>query len=541
MNNKAFHVKAVLFDFDGTLTKPGSLDFSTIKSELGCPFDIPVLEFIKNIPDSEQRKKAFSELDHFEVNGAVNSKPNPGAEELISYLRSKGLAIGIITRNTLKSIKIAFKNFKSISIDDFDLIISRNDPVDTKPSPDGIFFAAKKFDIDINQLVVVGDYIIDIQAGKKAGAITVLLDNNNESDPLMPESDYKISFLKELKKIIRLGLPLPAGKFPNDLLEEFLTDCNFNDPSVLICPRVGEDTAAVSVDKEEILILKSDPITFATDSIADYAVLVNANDIATSGADPRWLLTTILFPCGITASESLHIINQLKEVCRKWNITLCGGHTEITDAVTRQVIIGMLAGTVSKKGLIDKSRMKQGDKVLLTKGIAVEGTAIIAREFSEKLKYLGMSEKKIKECSDFLCHISIINEAKIAISSGGITAMHDVTEGGLATALSEFSIAGKHNIRINMEKISIFPQTQKICQLLDINPLGLIGSGSLLISCKPDYAEKIINNLHNANIKAACIGEVVNKGREVKAMKEGRQVEWPSFEVDEITKLFYNT
>lgn len=538
MKNTPFCIKAVLFDFDGTMTCPGALDFSVIKEAIGCPADMPVLEFIEKLPDPGQQKKALSIIEQFEINAAGNSKPSPGAEELILYLRSKDIRVGIISRNSLQSIKRALENFESIDESDFDLIISRDDYVKPKPSAQGILLAAKKLKVDVKHLFVVGDYIFDIQAGKNAGAVTVFLDTKAAGGTSFIESDYTISSLDELKKIVRMGLPLPPGKLPNDLLEEFLDRLAVDDPSVLISAGVGEDTAAVNVEEEEVLILKSDPITIATDSIGHYAVLVNANDIATSGGVPRWLLTTLLLPCGITPSEIWQIMNELKTMCRPWGITLCGGHTEITDAVTRPVVTGMLAGTVSKCDLIDKQNMEPGDKVLFTKAVAVEGTAIIAREFGYRLKGLGMSESEIENCRQFLSSIGILKEAQIAGRSGRISAMHDVTEGGLATALKELSIAGGHRIRIHMDRIPVFPQTEKICRLLDIDPLGLIGSGSLLICCRKGYWERLMADIRDAGIDVACIGEVLEEGQGIEAMKEDRRVEWPSFEVDEITRLF---
>jgi hydrogenase maturation factor len=321
-------------------------------------------------------------------------------------------------------------------------------------------------------------------------------------------------------------------------LEALLDRFAFDDPSILIGPGVGEDAAAVTVENEEVLVLKSDPITFATDSIGHYAVLINANDIATTGAIPRWFLTTLMFPFGVSAAEIWKVMDELKSVCRQWNITLCGGHTEITDAVKRPVVTGMLAGTVRRRDLIDKRRVKPGDRILLTKGIAVEGTSIIAREFSEQLKRLGMTEPEIETCKAFLSSISIIKEAKIAGCSAGVSAMHDITEGGLSTALEELSIACRHRIRIDVDKIPILPLTEKICRLLDIHPTGLIGSGSLLICCSSNHAENLMADVRNAGINVTCIGEILEKGRGVDAVERGAPTKWLRFEVDEITRLF---
>jgi HAD superfamily hydrolase (TIGR01509 family) len=538
MKRPTFHIKAVLFDFDGTLTQPGALNFSKIKHAIGCPPDQAVLEFIETLETQGQRKKAMAMLNAFEIKAASNSKPNPGVEELIYDLHAKGLCVGIISRNSFQSIERALDNFENVHISDFDLIISRDTPVKPKPSADGILLAAREMNVDVSQMLVVGDFVFDIQAGREAGAFTVFLDHQSIPEHNQIESDFTISNLQELKKIVRMGQPLSGGKLPNKFLEEFLDQFDFNDPSILIRPNVGEDFAAVDVNNEEVLILKTDPITFATDSIGSYAVLVNANDIATSGAVPRWFLTTLFFPRGITAFDIWKVMHELKTVCQKWNITLCGGHTEITDAVTRPVVTGLMAGTVSKKDLIDKRHMKSGDKILLTKGIAVEGTAIIAREFEVKLKRLGMSESEIETCKQFLSQISILKEAQIAASFKGVSAMHDITEGGLSTAVEELSVAGRHRVRIEMDKIPVYPQTQRVCQLLGIHPLGLIGSGSLLICCRQNCCERLTEKIRAAGLHTACIGEVLQEGRGIEVIQDGESAEWPHFEVDELTRLF---
>jgi HAD superfamily hydrolase (TIGR01509 family) len=538
MPNRPFRLDAVFFDFDGTLTHPGSLDFSVIKHELGCPTDLPVLEFIERIPDPVQRDTAYEKLERFERDGAIRSVPNPGAEKLLAYIRSNGLPIGLITRNSLESIKTSLANFKGTLLSDFDVIITRDDPVLPKPNPEGILLAARKLDIDPQTVLMVGDYLFDIEAGRRAGAVTVLLETDKDFDKTLVESDFAISNLSEIKSIIRMGTPLEQGKLPNDMLENFLSRFQVEDPKLLIRPGVGEDIAAADISQEEVLILKSDPITFATDAIGKYAVAVNANDLATAGATPRWFITTLLFPVGTTGSKIRHVMEELNEASQNFDITLCGGHTEITDAVTRPVVIGSLAGTVVKDKLIDKCNLRQGDNVLMTKSIAVEGTAIIAREFGKDLSGKGFKDSEITACKKFIEHISIVEEAGIACKTGGVSAMHDVTEGGLSTAVTELSIAGRHRIRIDMENIPVFEQTRRLCRAFGISPLGLIGSGSLLICCRPQMKETLLEAIQNAGISVTCIGEVMEKGRGVVAWEGSSPVEWPHFEVDELARLF---
>ena len=337
---------------------------------------------------------------------------------------------------------------------------------------------------------------------------------------------------------MRGGLPLKAGKLPNDILQEYLRQFRFEDASLLINPGVGEDIAAVDVARSDVLVLKSDPITFATDAIGRYSVLVNANDIATAGARPRWFLTTLLLPCGITPSGVRRIMQELAAVCHQQDIVLCGGHTEITDAVRRPVVIGMMAGCVSRKDLIDKKQMAPGDWVLVTKGAAVEGTAIIAREFAQKLRARGMRPEQIDISRGYLDQISILEEARLAAAKHMATAMHDVTEGGLATALGELSMAGGHHIDVDMEKIPVLPQTSEICVLFNLNPLGLIGSGSLLICCRPEHGRDLMEVIGSAGIQVTRIGTVQAPGSGIRAFYNGKPAEWPTFDVDEITKLF---
>src|SRR5262249_10860265 len=161
------------------------------------------------------------------------------------------------------------------------------------------------------------------------------LTNRRLSPPEDHIPDFIIDRLTELKEIIDLHTPLAPGKLPNHLLHRFLEDLDLRHSSLLVAPGVGEDIACVRWDGEQTLVLQSDPITFATDSIGQYAVIVNVNDVATSGATPRWLLSTLLFPPSTTAGQVRQTMIELRETARRHDLLLCGGHTEITDAVKR--------------------------------------------------------------------------------------------------------------------------------------------------------------------------------------------------------------
>jgi hydrogenase maturation factor/beta-phosphoglucomutase-like phosphatase (HAD superfamily) len=538
MKDRPIHIKAVLFQLQGTVVQQGQLAEKKLKAGIGCPLETPLINYIQNLPEPAKRKQLLSDLEDLELKATAKLIPDAAFLETIPYLISKNLRLGIRSTISAKASRHILRSFRSIPSADMEVIISRDELWQYTSEANLIDIAAEKMEVAVENLLIVSTSASEINAGQKAGTITVFVDPDRKSKPLAPNSDFEIQYIRELKNIVRMGTPLPAGKLPNDLLRDFLNQFRVDDPTVLINPGVGEDIAAVDIESKEVLVLKSDPITFATDAIGQYAVLVNANDIATSGANPKWFLTTLFFPCGTTASQIRYVVDELAVFCQRWRITLCGGHTEITDAVVRPIIAGMMAGTVSKRNLIDKRNIEKGDRVLFTKGVAVEGTAIIAREFGERLRKMGMAAKEIDRCSRFLNDISVIAEAKIAAATLETSAMHDVTEGGLATALSEMSIAGRHKIKIDLDKIPVFPETRKICDSLDIDPLGLIGSGSLLISCRKAGCEKLMADVRDAGIEIACIGEVMDRGQGVNAYKKNRQVSWPAFEVDEITKLF---
>jgi hydrogenase expression/formation protein HypE len=151
---------------------------------------------------------------------------------------------------------------------------------------------------------------------------------------------------------------------------------------------------------------------------------------------------------------------------------------------------------------------------------------------------LGIPPAEIQACKKFTSRISILNEAGIARKHDGVTAMHDVTEGGLAAALFELSAAGRQKIRVEMDTIPVYEETEKICLALGIQPLGLIGSGSLLICCREEAGKALMNDLTAAGIEVTCIGRVLDAGSGVDAFKTGRPTDWPFFEVDEITRLY---
>jgi hydrogenase expression/formation protein HypE len=195
------NVKGILFDFDGTLTCPSGLDFAAIRAALGCPDDETILEFIDSLSDAAARARAHQVLEAFELQAAREAQPNQGAEELVQSLKRKGLPLGIITRNRYAMVLRSLANFQGVSSEDFAVIVCRDDGCAPKPEPDGIRLAAERMGVPVEQLLMVGDFRYDIEAGKRAGALTVLLTNGQEREDWGCSPDFRIERLDELSGI----------------------------------------------------------------------------------------------------------------------------------------------------------------------------------------------------------------------------------------------------------------------------------------------------------------------------------------------------
>lgn len=544
-------IRAVLFDFDGTLTKGSALDFRAIREDIGCPQGVSLLEYIEDL-EPEARHKAAEKLAGYEREGASRSEPNDGALELLVFLRVRKIPCGILTRNSRESILSSMQNFPGGTLESFRVVICRDDDFEVKPSAAGVYHAAEVLGVKPHELVVIGDYLYDVQAGNRAGAVTVFLDaGENSSIPrtsetygqAVREADYTVTDLHQFKEYIDMDLPLLPGKIPNRLLGKILRELKVRDPSVIIPPQVGEDVAAVSLPvsgtaDSQVVVLKNDPVTFVGENIGRYAVTVNANDLATSGAVPRWYLMDLLLPIGSTGSLARKIIRQVSETAQKMGITVCGGHSEVTDAVSRPVISGFLLGAAGDGELIRKENMREGDIVLMTKSAGCEGTGIIAQEFGTLLSDRGLTAGEIEEARGYGERIDILTEARAAAESGKVGAMHDVTEGGAVTAIWEFAEAGGHTLEIDLDKIPVSEITARVCEAAGLDPLGLIGSGSLLITCRPDGASYLETAIGERGVAVSRIGRVLGKGSGVRALRGGKPAVWPEFETDELTKLY---
>ena len=195
-------IRAVLFDFDGTLTLPGSIDFAGIKKAIRCPGDVPILEFIEGLPSVADQRQAWRSLEQFEDQAARCSRSNEGAEELVRFLKRCHIRRGILTRNRRASVETALKNFAHVRLADFNVIITRDHVQRPKPDPEGVLLAARRLRVPAVTLLMVGDYRYDIEAGQRAGAPTVFLESHLATRRPDPPADFTVRMLSEISDII---------------------------------------------------------------------------------------------------------------------------------------------------------------------------------------------------------------------------------------------------------------------------------------------------------------------------------------------------
>ena len=330
-----------------------------------------------------------------------------------------------------------------------------------------------------------------------------------------------------------------AGKLPQELLAELLRKVHLDDPRVALGPAPGEDAALIDFG-DKYLVAKTDPITFATDLIGWYVVQVNANDLAVMGATPRWLMATLLLPEGTTAEGVRKIFDQLLDACKGLGISLVGGHTEVTYGLERPLAIGAMLGEVGKEQVVLTSGARPGDSIVLTKGIGIEGAAILAREAEASLRDAGVDPSAIQRAKEYLFSpgISVVRDAAIACNAVEVHSMHDPTEGGLATGLLEMATAANVGLIVQLDQVAVLPECQAFCGALGLDPLGLISSGALLATVGPQDAPRLIDALNQDGIPAYEIGRVTPPEDGLQLNIDGVARPLPAFDRDELARFF---
>ncbi|WAM34843.1 AIR synthase family protein [Caldicellulosiruptor morganii] len=324
---------------------------------------------------------------------------------------------------------------------------------------------------------------------------------------------------------------MEIGKIPIEILNKHVFESKITRDDVLLGPDIGEDSAAVDI-KGDIAVITTDPIT-ATSYMAGYlSVVVVCNDLAAAGAEPVGVLSTILMPPESTQDEFVQILREIKEACRRFNVQLLGGHSEVSPVVTKPLIVSTGFGRVQKDLLISTKGAKAGDKIIITKTLGIEGTLILYNKEKEKLREV-LTPQEITEIEDYINRLSVIEEGLIARKYA--TSMHDITEGGLFGAIYEVCKASKKGAKIYEDKIVLSSSVKKVSSFFNLDLYRLISSGSMLITTNKE--DILISELKGKGIECCIIGEIVEDPKIEFVSSNGKSILIDNFPVDEIYKV----
>lgn len=330
---------------------------------------------------------------------------------------------------------------------------------------------------------------------------------------------------------------LPVGKLPFELLGALLGSLETQDKSVVVGPGLGRDAAVIDIDGTQ-LVIKNDPVTFVTQQAGEYLVNVNANDLACLGATPRWMMVTALLPeIGTTPALVTELFEQLTSSCNQLGISLIGGHTEITAGVPRPLMIGTLIGTAGSAGLLYPGNAQRGDRLLLARPAGIEGTALLAFERADELEaaygpaFVARAQRMLTDPG-----ISVVAVAKALLETSAVTALHDPTEGGVATGVREIGAASNLGAVIRRDLVPLLEETRTIAGHFDIDPLGMLSSGTLLATVAAQDVNRVREHCLAHGIETAVIGKVTSPASGFQLLEDNHPIDLPVFQTDEVTR-----
>jgi hydrogenase maturation factor len=329
-----------------------------------------------------------------------------------------------------------------------------------------------------------------------------------------------------------------VGKIPSEILKSIVfRNLGIPNDRLLVGPGIGEDAAVVRFGNKA-LVLSTDPITGTASNVGWFSVHINANDVATFGAKPKWYLCSIMLPKRSRKNVLHGIMKQIDSACAELGVTVIGGHCEVTPFLKRPILVGFMLGETSLNRYVTSGGASVGNVLMVTKTVGIEGTTILATDAEDMLRK-HLKKGVIKRAQNIYKKISVVKEALMAMEVGGVTAMHDPTEGGILCGIWELSEASNLGVRVYKDRIPISSETKSICKILKIDPFRLMSSGSLLIAAKKSSASKIIKELSGKKIPISVIGEFTKRkyGRKLLSIDESVAELKPPFP-DDVYNVF---
>lgn len=304
-----------------------------------------------------------------------------------------------------------------------------------------------------------------------------------------------------------------AGKVPPDVLMKYvISRVGVSDPRVLVGPSIGEDAAVIDLGDGRVLVVHADPISGAIEYLGWLAVHIASNDVAVTGARPQWLLPVLYLPEGVGEDVIDRITSQIDLAAREVGAMVVGGHSEYTVGLERPLISMTAIGITGRDRYVRTGGARPGDLVLVTKVVGIEGTAILASDFSKELLSRGVPKEVVESGRNFIRMVSVVREATLLAEGKLPTSMHDPTEGGVLGGLLEVAYASGTSIVVRESLIPVAYETRVFCKALGLDPLKLISSGTLIATIPRGRVGEAVKLLNDAGVNAVVIGEVVERG-----------------------------
>ncbi|MDR1623157.1 MAG: AIR synthase family protein [Synergistaceae bacterium] len=311
------------------------------------------------------------------------------------------------------------------------------------------------------------------------------------------------------------------GKLPPEILKEgVLRYSGAPRPEVLVGPGLGEDAALIRWEGAPYLVAASDPVVGAIHGAGRLLVHINANDVACKGGDPAWFIVTLIVPAREGLACVRRVMEEVHSACGLLGIAVVGGHTELTDRYDHPVVVGTMMGP--SRWDLRADNIREGDVVLVTKHVGLEGMSIIAHDRPDLLSFL--SEGELEDVRSWQNDLSVLKEARLLRDLARY--MHDPTEGGLAGGLLEIRDSCGLGIVFNDDSVPLSPLTKKAAEKIGFDPLHLISSGVLVAVLAPDKVDTALKRLSDENVPASVIGRFLAPRGQEKCKSDAHEELW---------------
>ncbi len=337
------------------------------------------------------------------------------------------------------------------------------------------------------------------------------------------------------------------GKVDRDFLRRvILKNTGAKNPAVLVGPGMGLDNAVLSLGSRRVMVVTSDPLSMipaiGMEDSAWLSVHALASDLATSAVGPQFAVLDYNLPPSLAADDLERYVEAVGSECRRLGIAIIGGHSGRYPGSDYTVVGGgMMMATAGEDEYVTPRMIQEGDVVVMTKGAAIEATAVLALAFPETTE-TRVGTKAARRAAGYIRRCSTLEDSLTASSVGirgsGVTAMHDATEGGVLGGLYELASSSGRTLQIERDRIHVTRESRSVCEAFGIDPLTTISEGTLLVACRPDRSPELMKALAGSGIESFGVGVVGGSGPRLRVAWRGRNQSYVPPKLDPYWKVY---